>query len=162
MVSVLVLVFMLISTTSFVRDVSSAPDHPSFSTAQHSTTIYSPRHQSCPVTITNHYKSYPSIPSCSLPHSIHQAPAAAVARLPEPLAPPPLPPPPALLEPPTPGLASVYLAKALASAFLALTFWLPMKLSTVTAMARSMSCARQYSDSRMRQKASEIRMMASR
>lgn len=32
-----------------------------------------------------------------------------------------------------------YLAKALDSARLALTFWLPMKESTVTAMARSMS-----------------------
>lgn len=38
---------------------------------------------------------------------------------------------------------SVYLANARASAFLQLTFWLPTKLSTVTAMARSMSCAEQ-------------------
>lgn len=43
-----------------------------------------------------------------------------------------------------------------------LIFWLPTKLSTVTAMARSMSCEEQYSDRRMRQKASLMRMMASR
>lgn len=36
-----------------------------------------------------------------------------------------------------------YLAKALESAFLQLTFWLPTNESTVTAMARSMSCAEQ-------------------
>lgn len=58
--------------------------------------------------------------------------------------------------------ASVYLANARARAFLQLTFWLPTKLSTVTAMARSMSCDEQYSDRRMRQKASLMRMMASR
>ena len=56
----------------------------------------------------------------------------------------------------------MYLAKARARAFFALTFWLPMKLCTVTAIARSMSCDEQYSDSRMRQNASAIRMMASR
>jgi len=55
-----------------------------------------------------------------------------------------------------------YLANARASAFLALTFWLPMKDSTVTAMARSMSWAEQYSDRRILQKDSAIRMMASR
>jgi hypothetical protein len=54
------------------------------------------------------------------------------------------------------------LAKARASAFLQLTFWLATKLSTVTAMARSMSTEVQYSDSRILQKASLIRMMASR
>lgn len=55
-----------------------------------------------------------------------------------------------------------YLANARESAFLALTFWLLMKESTVTAIARSMSCAEQYSDRRILQKASAIRMMASR
>lgn len=55
-----------------------------------------------------------------------------------------------------------YLAKARERAFLQLTFWLPMNDSTVTAMARSMSCAEQYSDRRILQKASAIRMMASR
>lgn len=55
-----------------------------------------------------------------------------------------------------------YLANARDSAFLALTFWLPMNDSTVTAIARSMSCAEQYSDKRILQKASPIRMMASR
>lgn len=63
---------------------------------------------------------------------------------------------------PCPGRDSVYLAKARARAFLQLTFWLPTKLSTVTEMALSMSCVEQYSDSRMRQKASLRRMMASR
>src|SRR5690606_2263699 len=61
-----------------------------------------------------------------------------------------------------PGRASVYLAKARARAFLQLTFWLATKLSTVTAIARSMSCAEQYSERRIRQNASLIRMMASR
>ncbi len=56
----------------------------------------------------------------------------------------------------------MYLANARASAFLQLSFWLPTKLSTVTAMARSMSCAEQYSESRILQKASLMRMMASR
>ncbi len=55
-----------------------------------------------------------------------------------------------------------YLANALERAFLQLIFWLPMKDSTVTAMARSMSCAEQYSDRRILQKASAIRMIASR
>ena len=63
---------------------------------------------------------------------------------------------------PCPGLASVYLANARARAFLQLTFWLPTKLSTVTAIARSMSCAEQYSDRRILQNASLMRMMASR
>jgi hypothetical protein len=61
-----------------------------------------------------------------------------------------------------PGLLSVYLAKARASAFLHETFWLPTKLSTATAMARSMSDALQYSESRILAKASEIRRMDSR
>lgn len=61
-----------------------------------------------------------------------------------------------------PGRASVYLAKARARAFLQLTFWLATKLSTVTAIARSISCAEQYSERRIRQNASLIRMMASR
>ena len=55
-----------------------------------------------------------------------------------------------------------YFANARASALLQLTFWLPTKLSTVTAMARSMSCEVQYSDKRILQKDSAIRMMASR
>jgi hypothetical protein len=61
-----------------------------------------------------------------------------------------------------PGLLRVYLAKARASAFLQDTFWLPTKLSTATAMARSMSFALQYSDSLILAKASEIRRMDSR
>lgn len=61
-----------------------------------------------------------------------------------------------------PGLVSVYLANARAKAFLQLSFWLPTKLSTVTAIARSISCAEQYSDRRILQKASLMRMMASR
>lgn len=40
---------------------------------------------------------------------------------------------------PCPDRDSVYLANALASAFLQLTFWLPTKLSTVTAIALSIS-----------------------
>lgn len=55
-----------------------------------------------------------------------------------------------------------YFAKALARAFLQLTFCAPTKLSTVTAMARSTSCEVQYSESRILQKDSLIRMMASR
>ena len=55
-----------------------------------------------------------------------------------------------------------YFAKALARAFLQLTFCAPTKLSTVTAMARSTSCEVQYSESRILQKASLIRMIASR
>lgn len=55
-----------------------------------------------------------------------------------------------------------YLAKALAKAFLQLTFCPPTNESTVTAMARSTSCEVQYSDRRILQKASLIRMMASR
>ena len=55
-----------------------------------------------------------------------------------------------------------YFANALASALLQLTFWLLTKLSTVTAMARSMSCAEQYSPRRILQKASLMRRMASR
>lgn len=70
--------------------------------------------------------------------------------------------PPRLALPEALGRANVYLEKALARAFLQLTFWLPTKLSTVTAIARSMSCALQYSERRMRQKASEMRMMASK
>lgn len=73
-----------------------------------------------------------------------------------------LEPPPALLGPVAPGRASVYFANARARDLLQLSFWLPTKLSTVTAMARSMSCAEQYSDRRMRQNASLMRMMASR
>ena len=59
-------------------------------------------------------------------------------------------------------MVGTYLANALDRAFLQLIFWLPMKESTVTAMARSMSCAEQYSESRILQKDSAIRMMASR
>lgn len=55
-----------------------------------------------------------------------------------------------------------YFANALASAFLQLTFCAPTKLSTVTAMARSTSCEVQYSDRRILQKASLMRMIASR
>ncbi len=55
-----------------------------------------------------------------------------------------------------------YLANALANAFLQLTFCAPTKLSTVTAIARSTSCEVQYSDRRILQKASLMRMMASR
>jgi hypothetical protein len=54
------------------------------------------------------------------------------------------------------------LANARDSAFLQLTFWLPTKESTVTAMARSISIEEQYSDRRILQKASAIRMMASK
>jgi hypothetical protein len=61
-----------------------------------------------------------------------------------------------------PGLLSVYFAKALASAFLALTFCEPTKESTATAIARSMSWAEQYSESRILQKDSAIRIMASK
>lgn len=61
-----------------------------------------------------------------------------------------------------PGLLSVYLANVLARAFFALTFCEPMKESMVIAMARSMSRAEQYSDNRILQKDSAIRMMASR
>lgn len=57
---------------------------------------------------------------------------------------------------------TTYFAKALARDFLQLTFWLPTKLSTVTAMARSMSCEVQYSDKRILQNASLMRMIASR
>lgn len=63
---------------------------------------------------------------------------------------------------PAPGLANVYLAKALASAFLQLTFWLPTNESTVTAIARSISWDEQYSDRRILQKASLILIMASK
>lgn len=56
----------------------------------------------------------------------------------------------------------MYLANVLARAFFALTFCEPMKESMVIAMARSMSSAEQYSDSRILQKDSAIRMMASR
>lgn len=55
-----------------------------------------------------------------------------------------------------------YFANALERAFLQLTFWLPMNESTVTAMARSMSRAEQYSDKRILQKDSAIRMIDSR
>ena len=55
-----------------------------------------------------------------------------------------------------------YLANALANAFLQLTFCPPTKESTVTAMARSTSCEVQYSERRILQKASLMRMMASR
>lgn len=79
-----------------------------------------------------------------------------------------------------PGFASVYLAKvsitpfmhiqkgetylanALASAFLQLTFCPPTNESTVTAIARSTSCEVQYSERRILQNASLIRMIASR
>ena len=61
-----------------------------------------------------------------------------------------------------PGLLRVYLANARARAFLQETFWLPTKLSTATAMARSISEALQYSESRILAKASEIRRMDSR
>lgn len=61
-----------------------------------------------------------------------------------------------------PGLFRVYFANALARAFLQLTFWLPTKLSTLTAIARSMSVALQYSDSRIFANASLIRRIASR
>ena len=61
-----------------------------------------------------------------------------------------------------PGRLSVYLANALARALLQLTFWLPMKDSTVTAMARSISCELQYSQSRILEKDSAMRIMASR
>lgn len=57
---------------------------------------------------------------------------------------------------------ATYLANARDRAFLQLTFWLPMKDSTVTAIARSMSWAEQYSDKRILQKASAIRIIASR
>jgi hypothetical protein len=56
----------------------------------------------------------------------------------------------------------VYLAKDLASAFFALTFCEPMNESIVTAIARSISSEEQYSERRILQKASAIRMMASR
>lgn len=61
-----------------------------------------------------------------------------------------------------PALLRVYFANALARARLQLTFWLPTKDSTVTAMARSTSTLEQYSERRILQKASEIRMIASR
>ena len=61
-----------------------------------------------------------------------------------------------------PGRLSVYLANALANAFLHDTFWLPTKLSTATAMARSMSCPLQYSLRRILAKASLVRRMDSR
>ena len=61
-----------------------------------------------------------------------------------------------------PGLLRVYLANARAKAFLQETFWLPTKLSTATAIARSISEALQYSESRILAKASEIRRMDSR
>lgn len=61
-----------------------------------------------------------------------------------------------------PKKRKTYLAKALANAFLQLTFCAPTKLSTVTAIARSTSCEVQYSDRRILQKASLMRMMASR
>lgn len=61
-----------------------------------------------------------------------------------------------------PQEAETYLANALANAFLQLTFCPPTKLSTVTAIARSTSCEVQYSERRILQKASLIRMMASR
>jgi hypothetical protein len=55
-----------------------------------------------------------------------------------------------------------YFANALARAFLQLTFWAPTKLSTVTAIARSTSCEVQYSERRILQNASLMRMMASK
>lgn len=61
-----------------------------------------------------------------------------------------------------PGRLRVYFAKARARAFLHETFWLPTKLSTATAMARSMSAALQYSERRILAKDSEIRRMDSR
>lgn len=60
------------------------------------------------------------------------------------------------------GRRNVYFAKALASAFFALTFWLPTKESTVTAIARSMSWLLQKSDRRILQKDSAMRIIASR
>ena len=57
---------------------------------------------------------------------------------------------------------TTYFANALASAFRHDTFCAPTKESTVTAMARSTSCEVQYSLRRILQKASEMRMMASR
>lgn len=55
-----------------------------------------------------------------------------------------------------------YLENALARAFLQLTFWLSTNESTVTAIARSMSWAEQYSERRILQNASAIRMIASK
>lgn len=55
-----------------------------------------------------------------------------------------------------------YFANALASAFLQLTFCAPTKLSTVTAIARSTSCEVQYSERRILQKDSLMRIIASR
>lgn len=109
---------------------------------------------------TNQSRKTPTPPTSTVKKPYNPPYAAAAACLL-----PPLPPrrcDVAPAPPAAPGLASVYLANALASAFLQLTFWLPTKLSTVTAMARSMSCAEQYSDRRMRQNASLMRMMASR
>lgn len=57
---------------------------------------------------------------------------------------------------------TAYLENARFSAFLQLTFWLPMNDSTATAIARSMSCDEQYSASRIRAKLSARRMMDSR
>lgn len=112
------------------------------------------------IQITNQTRKKPNA-TPKLPQEATQSPYAAAAAC----LLPPLPPrrcDAAPAPPAAPGLASVYLANALASAFLQLTFWLPTKLSTVTAMARSMSCAEQYSERRMRQNASLMRMMASR
>lgn len=61
-----------------------------------------------------------------------------------------------------PGRRSVYFANARASAFLQLTFCEATKLSTVTAMALSISWELQYSLSLILEKASESRIMASR
>lgn len=60
------------------------------------------------------------------------------------------------------GLLSVYFANALANALLQLTFWLATKLSTTTAIARSMSALLQNSLRRILAKDSAMRIMASR
>ena len=61
-----------------------------------------------------------------------------------------------------PGLESVYLAKALARAFLQANFWLPTNESTATAIARSISALEQNSERRILAKASAVRRIASR
>ena len=61
-----------------------------------------------------------------------------------------------------PGRLSVYFAKARASAFLQDTFCEPTKLSTATAMARSMPLELQYSERRILAKDSDIRRILSK
>jgi hypothetical protein len=150
-------------TTSHVLCITITPSHPiPLPNIQHNITYPACRHtkqnQAHHTSHLNATQTITPLPPCPKrkpnqqnPQNQAETAAAAAAAAPLPLPAPPLP-----------GRARVYLANARASAFLQLTFWLPTKLSTVTAMARSMSCAEQYSDRRMRQKDSEMRIIASR